>query len=112
MKLRLTLASTLLLFSLSVSAQFQTLQLAHEVPVDMFVVPVTSNGNLNFRSCEECEMFTARLTPQTQYLVDGKPVDLQRFRAAVLSIRNRSGRYLTLLQHLESNTITSIEVQI
>lgn len=112
MKTRLTIASVLLLLSLSVSAQFQTLELAHEVPVDGFVAPVTHTGTLNFSSCEECETFSARMTPQTRLLVNGKPVDLQRFRAAVLSVRNRGERYLTLVQHLENNTITSIAVDI
>lgn len=111
MKFRLTTASMLLLLSLSVSAQFQTLQLAHEVPGTFFTVPVTQNGTLNFRSCDNCEQFSARLTPQTRFIVDSQPVQLKEFRAAVLGVRDRESYIVTILQHLDSNTITSISFE-
>lgn len=112
MKIQLTSAIAVLLLSFSVSAQFQTLQLAHEVPVSQFVVPVTQNGTLNFKSCDECEQFSARLTPQTRFIVNRKNVELKEFRAAVLGLRSRRDDTIVILQHLDSNTITSISVEI
>lgn len=112
MQIRPTIAAVLLLLCTSVSAQFVTVELAHEVPLTEFVVPVTQNGTLNFRECEGCTSYSARLTPSTIYIVNGNRVELAEFRTQVNAARSRENRSVTILQHLETNTVTSIRIKI
>jgi hypothetical protein len=112
MQIRITIAAVLVLLCTSVSAQFMTVELAHEVPLNEFVIPVTQNGTLNFRECSDCKSFSARLTPNTQYIINGNQVELSEFRKQVTAARSRSNRSVTVVQHLETNTVTSIETTI
>ena len=112
MKFRTLVAGLLFSLALSANAQFQTMQLAHEVPLNQFVVPVTQNGTLNFRSCSDCQSFSSRLTPQTRFTVNGNAVQLSDFRNAVQNVRNKSTKTVTIVQHLDSNTITLISIAI
>lgn len=112
MQIRITITAVLMLLCAAASAQFMTVELAHEVPLSGFVVPVTQNGSITFRGCQDCKSFTVQLTPRTRYLVNEQAVELQDFRQQVQRVRNRGERTLTILQHLETNTVTLISVQI
>ena len=112
MQIRITLATVLLMIAATAQAQFMTVELAHEVPLSEFVVPVTQNGNLNFRSCADCKSFSSRLTPSTRYIINAQDVELQEFRKRVTAARSGRERTLTVLQHLETNTITLVEIQL
>jgi len=114
MQIRNTIAAALILvlMSVSVSAQFRTIELAHEVPLTEFVVPVTQNGMLSFRSCADCESFSSRLTPNTLYVINKQPVSLQEFRKQVTSVSDRNNYYLTVVQHLETNTVTKVSIKL
>lgn len=114
MQIRIAIAAALIimLMSVSVGAQFRTIELAHEVPLTEFVVPVTQNGMLSFRGCEECESFSSRLTPNTLYVINKQPVSLQEFRKQVTSVGDRSKYYLTVVQHLETNTVTKVSIKL
>ena len=112
MRIRITITAVLVLLCTSVSAQFMTVELAHEVPLSEFVVPVTQNGTLNFKQCADCKTFSARLTPSTRYVINDAQVELQEFRKQITAIRNRGNKTVTVLQHLETNTVTLIEIRI
>ena len=96
--------------SLPVAAQFTTIERAYEVPLSEFNAPVTRNGILNFKECADCEHQSARLTPLTAFVVAGQAVELRDFRAGVAAIRGRSDVSVLVMEHLESDTITSIEI--
>ena len=112
MKLKIATAMAMLTLSWPAIGQFQVVELAHEVPLSEFVVPVTRNGNLTFRSCADCKTFTSRMTPQTRYIVNDRDVELAEFRAQVLPLGRSADQYITILQHLEKNTITFISIDI
>ncbi|MGI9204304.1 MAG: hypothetical protein ACR2Q3_09865 [Woeseiaceae bacterium] len=112
MQIRITIATALalMLTNVSVVAQFRTIELAHEVPLTEFVVPVTQNGTLTFRGCPDCKSFSSRLTPNTLYIVNKQPVSLQEFRKQVTSVGDRSDYSLTVVQHLETNTVSKVSI--
>ena len=98
--------------SFSASADFTTVERAYEVPLNTFNVPVTHNGVISFSECAECESISARLTGNTLFLVNGKAVELKDFRAEVFQVRDRASKAITVLHHLESDTISSISISL
>lgn len=110
MNIKSLILAILLGLSLPVAAEFKTVSLAHEVSLSNFRVPPTANSGLGFKTCDECEMRTVRVTPMTQYIINGKALPLKEFRKAIFQVRDRSNHTLTVLQHLESNTIVSVSV--
>lgn len=112
MHVRCKLFATLLLVCTSVSAQFRTVQLAHEIPLSEFFAPVTQNGVLNYRACSECAALRSRLTVKTRYIINDQDVALPEFRARLVALREREDRILTVLQHLETNTVTLVSIRL
>jgi hypothetical protein len=112
MQIRITVAAALLLTCATAFAQFKTTQLAHEVPLSEFVVPVTQNGILNFRLCADCESISSTLTSETRYIINRQDVELSEFRNRLAVVRERSTRILTVLQKLDTNTVTLVSIQL
>lgn len=112
MRNRTIIAAALILFCAGASAQFKTIELAHEIDLADFVVPVTTSGVVNIRVCETCESIKSRLTPNTRFVINKQNVGLQEFRSRLAAVRDRSSRSLTILQHLETNTVTSIAIRL
>ena len=112
MKLKLATIVAFLICSWPAMGQFQVIELAHEVPLSQFTVPVTRNGILNFRSCDDCQSFSARLTPETRFIVNQRDVELREFRQQVMALGKPDDHYLTILQHVEKNTITFISISL
>ena len=108
MKFRALFAAALVSVSLSATADFRTISRAYEVPLNIFNVPVTYNGVITFSECAECTSISARLTNNTQFIVNGRAVTLKDFRAEAFQVRNRASTFLTILHHLESDTVKSI----
>lgn len=111
MKKRALFAAIFLTMSVSASADFETISRAYEVPLNIFTVPVTHTGIITFGECPECQFVSARLTVNTQFVVNGVSVELKDFRAQAFQVRNRESTAVTVLHHLESNTITSISMR-
>ena len=112
MNLRFAALIALFVVSWPAAGQFQVVELAHEVPTSHFVPPVTRNGSITFRSCNDCQSFTVRMTPETRFIVNDRDVELKDFRSAVLSLGRSDKKYLTILHHLERNTVSSIFVNL
>ena len=112
MKIRILFACTLLVLCLPAAAEFKTVSLAYEVTLSDFRVPATPSSGVIFRECEDCEMRTVRVAPQTRYLINGKRVELKEFRKTIFQIRDRQNTFLTILHHLESDVVVSVSVAI
>jgi hypothetical protein len=52
-----------------------------------------------------------RVTALTQYEANNRSLDLEDFRKELGSVRNRQEVTVTVLQHLESNTIKAVRVR-
>lgn len=112
MSIRKILVIALLAMSLPAAAEFVTVSLAHEVALSNMRVPATPSSGVQFRKCDDCESIILRVTPHTQYLVNGQAVDLKEFRANVFNIRDRASKVVVIKHHLETDTVESISVHI
>ena len=109
MTMRTILATILVGLGLPAAAEFTTIEQAYEVPLTHFRVPASVNATVTFRECAECVEFAARVTPDTQYIVNGTPMLLTDFRKLVFTIRDRESTIFVVRRHLSSNTITAIK---
>ncbi len=105
-------AITLICFSLSAAAEDRIISLAYELTLSDFRAPTTANSSISFKECDECEQIRTRVTPNTRYSINGKTVRLEDFRKAVTQAHDRDKKDVTVLHHLESDTIKSIDVSI
>lgn len=95
------------------AAEFKTVSRAYEVPFETMSVPSSTNGTITFRDCDECEDIVLRATVNTRYVFNGEALSLPDFRRMMYRIRNRALRddaAVTVLHHLETDTLVSIKV--
>ena len=112
MNIRKSLICALLVVSLPAIAEFTTISRAYEVALSDFRVPATPSSGVTFKVCAECDMMAVRVTPDTQYIVNGRSLPLKDFRKAVFQVTHRDTTPVTVLHHLESDTIVSVTVKI
>ena len=104
------LALVLLCFAGSAMAiEGEVVSRAYEVGLDQFQAPATPNSQASFRPCPECDRQSVRVTPETRYSVNGKALALTDFRKALLLVQDRRNAMVTVLHHLESDTVVSID---
>lgn len=101
-----------LIVAMPSAAQITTVQRAHELPLSVVRLPASETGTLTFKSCPECATTTARVTSETQWLVNHQAVSLREFRAAIESRADRSKQYVTVRHHLEQDVITKVTILI
>ena len=112
MNIRKSLICAILIISLPAVAEFTTISRAYEMALSDVRVPATPNSGIIFKKCAECDMVTVRVTPNTQYIVNGRSLPLKDFRKAVFQVTHRDTTPVTVLHHLESDTIVSVSVAI
>jgi len=95
-------------FTASVHAE--VISQAYELTMDQFTAPTTANSGIAFKECEDCEVLRMRVSAATSYTVNGKQVRLEDFRLAVAGLQGNEQASVTVLRHLESNTVQSISV--
>jgi hypothetical protein len=108
--LRTLIISIALAVSMTATADFNTVDQAHEVALSQFRMPTSSNGALSFRECAGCVAFTYRVTVSTQYLLNNSPLELADFRKALAKVQHRDREMIIVMRNLESDTITSVSV--
>ena len=112
MNIKTLLAVTLICLGLTAAAEDRIISLAYEVALSDFRAPVTAHGGADFKPCGSCERIIVRVTPATRYSINGKSVRLEDFRIAVRQASDPDEKDVTVLHHLESDTIKSINVSI
>ena len=114
MKLKNLFAVTLIClgFAGAVYGQGQVVSRAYEVSLDNFTAPTTANSGVSFKQCDDCEREIIRVTAGTRYSVNGKSVRLEDFRKAVGSARDAGDKTVTVLHHLESDTVEALDAWI
>ena len=110
MNIKKLLICTLLILSLPAAADFNTISKAYEVALSDFRVPATPSSGVQFKECAECDAQIIRVTPHTQYRINGKSVELKEFRKSVFQIRDRATTMVIVLHHLESDTVEAVSV--
>ncbi len=110
MKIRAMIAAIVLALAAPVYAQFSTVALAHEVNLNDVRFPQSTSGTIGFKPCAECEYATERVSADTRWVLNGQPVTLERFRAALANITNRNTEIVTIVHHLEEDRITEVSI--
>ena len=110
MQLRKLLVLVLLGLSLAAAADFRTITEAYEVDLSNLRLPGSENGTLTFKQCADCEAQTLRVTGKTRYLINDRDFALAEFKEQLKRVRNRKDQNVSVLHHLESNTIKAIKV--
>jgi hypothetical protein len=109
MNIKTIIAIAFLSFGLTAAADDQIVSLAYEIKLSEFHAPATSNGSASFKECEDCTRHLVRVTEATRYSINGKNVRLADFKEACMLANDRDKKSLTVLHHLESDTIQSID---
>lgn len=112
MNVKKLLICVALIVSFPVAAEFTTISRAYEISLSDFRVPATPSSGVIFKECADCDMITVRVTPHTQYIVNGRSVELKEFRKNIFQIRDREAETIIVLHHLETNTVVSVSVEI
>jgi len=112
MKIKTLMTVMLLCLGQLAFGQGQIISQAYEISLDKFRAPATTNGGVAFQECDECDRMSVRVTAGTRYTINGKAVRLEDFKKAVSQVRNRDEVTLTVLHHLESDTIEMIAVSL
>ncbi len=110
MKIKTLMTVTLLCLGQLAFGQGQIISQAYEISLDKFRAPATTNGGVSFQECDECNRMNVRVTAGTRYTINGKAVRLEDFKKAVSRVRDRDEVTLTVLHHLESDTVEMIAV--
>jgi hypothetical protein len=105
-----TIAGLLLGLSFSAFGEGQVISRAYELTLADFRAPATVNGGLSFRPCADCDYIAARVSPDTRYTLDGSVIQLADLRDELRAVRDRESVFITVLRHLESNTVVSVAV--
>jgi len=111
MKLRALIFALALCASLPAAAVFEVVSKAHEVALTDLRLPGSTSGTLTFKACKDCDYETVRVTASTQYEANRQSLTLEDFRNALAQIRNRQEVTVTVLHHLESDTIKAVRVK-
>lgn len=110
MNIRTVVFALALGLSFPAAAGFEIVSKAHEVSLADLRLPASTSGTLSFKPCEECAYTSVRVTSRTQYETNRQRLPLEDFRKQLASITNRQNVSVTVLHHLESDTIKAIRV--
>lgn len=110
MKFKTLFSIILLSLGVSAMADLAIVSKAYEIKLSNFLAPATANGGVTFKECLRCAQKSVRVTPATRYAVNGKDVLLDDFKKAVAQANDREHSPVTVLHHLESDTILLLDV--
>jgi hypothetical protein len=110
MRIRKLLVLVLLGLSLAAAADFKTITESYEVALSDLRLPGSEYGTLTFRQCSGCKSQTLRVTSKTRYVINDRDFALAEFEEQLKDVRNRKDQIISVLHHLESNTIKAIKV--
>lgn len=109
MHIRKVLIAALAFLSVPAAADFETVIEAHEVVLADLRLPGAAGGTLSFKPCVSCSYQTVRVTAETRYVANGRTYTLEEFRRELEKVADPGSEWLTVMHHLESNTITAVE---
>jgi hypothetical protein len=112
MKIKVLMTAIILGLALPVAADFVQIQEAHEVQLSELRLPQSSHGTVAFKPCSDCPYMVKRVTAETQWILDGKSMKLEKFRRGVADLTERDNTAVTVLHHLENDRVTKVSVHI
>ena len=110
MKFKVLIAALSLALALPAAAQFRTIAEAYEASLSELRLPQNEVGTIGFKPCDECSYLVKRVSADTEWVFDGRPVSLEKFRRIVSTVTDRKNTPVTVLHHLESDRVTRVSV--
>ena len=113
MDIRRILSILVLALCGSATADIVTVIDAVETSTANVNVPTSVNGRLTFRPCAEAcdeEFISVRLTPATQFVVRGQPMNFADFRREFYKLRRGSLHYTLVSYDTDKRTVTSVHL--
>ena len=107
----ITLAGMLLIspFALADSMPATT---TYEASILTLRLPVSPNGTVTLRECDDCDYQSIRVTPGTQYKINDRHLRLNQFRKRILDLKLRGDITVNVTQDEATNTVVSVYVYI
>lgn len=101
----------LLCLGVPAAADFVLVSKAHEVALRDLRLPGNTNGTLSFKPCDTCSYQTVRVTSATEYEANNRLYTLAEFRSQLENVGDPAEETVTVLHHLESDTIKAVRVK-
>ncbi|MBT8083129.1 MAG: hypothetical protein KJO56_11950 [Gammaproteobacteria bacterium] len=112
MKFKVLIAAILITFALPAAADRVVLQRAYEVAASELRLPRATGGTLAFRECRSCDYRVLRVAPGVSFTVNGRAVQLDKFRALLSQLEDADSKAVTVLHHLERDQVISVSVSL
>jgi len=107
-----------LVWTLALMTVFSSVAIANDAPptktfevsINSLRLPVSPNGTVSLRECDDCDYHAIRVTPNTQYTINGKNFRLTEFRKAVLDLKLRGDRTVNVTRDDTTNTVETVSM--
>jgi hypothetical protein len=96
-------------FANNAAGEGRVIAQAYEVLLEHFQAAPSVPGTITIRECAECDVLRFRITSATRYAVNGRPMQLEEFRLFLNQSTNTNDGSITVLHHLESDRVESID---
>jgi len=83
-----------------------------EVSIYSVRLPVSPNGTVALRECEDCDYHSIRVTPETQYIINDKHLRLNQFRKRILELKLRGDITVNVRRDDATNTVASVFIRV
>ena len=111
MRFKVLIAAIVLGLALPAAADFKTIAEAHEVSLANLRLPQSDSGAVSFKTCDECDYETKPVSEDTQWVLNGNSLPLDKFRRGLLSIMDREATAVMVLHHLEEDRVIRVEAR-
>jgi hypothetical protein len=106
-----TLASMMVFSSIAI-ADDAPATYTYEVSIKSLRLPVSPNGTVSLRECDDCDYHSIRVTPNTQYMINGEQLRLTKFRKAILDLKLRMDITVNVTRDEATSTVASVYVYV
>lgn len=103
----ITLACMLVVSSLAFANSLPATK-TYEVSINSLRLPVSPNGTVALRECDDCDYHSIRVTPNTQYVINGKHLRLDEFRKRILDIKRRGDITVNVTRDEDTETVVTV----
>ena len=86
------------------------LQQAIEVVASDLRLPRTAGGTIALRECRSCNYRVLRVAPTASFIVNGRPIELDKFRALLFQVKDADTKAVTVIHHIERDQVISVSV--
>lgn len=111
MHIRKLIVALLVCVSAPAAADFVLVSKAYEVALSDLRLPGNSGGTITFKECTTCDYQTVRVTSDTRYEANDRSLTLEDFRSELEQVSNPRDVTVTVLRHLETDTVKAVRVR-